>query len=403
MQSFVYKVINKEGVAEEGERMALDSQTLIRDLKEDGLSVIFVSEKKSQKWYNNITLFAGKVKEQDIINFAKNLGKMIGAGLPVIRALEIMEKQNKKGTLKTVLKNIIDEVSKGVSLSDAIEFYPKVFTPLFVSMARAGEEAGNLADSLQIIGMQMEKTYLLKKKIKGAMMYPAIILCAMVLIAVLMLIFIVPTLTATFESLNVDLPLSTRSIIAVSDFMRNNSLFVLVGAVTAFLGFGYGLRTPKGQRIFDFVLLHTPIIKDLTQQINAARTARTLSSLLSSGVEFTTAVQIAENVIQNSYYKTILHEAGEHIMKGGNISEVFEKHSDLYPLFMSEMSAVGEETGKISEMLLEVAKFYEDDVEQRTKDMSTVIEPFLMIVIGAGVGFFALAMMSPMYSLADKI
>jgi len=314
-----------------------------------------------------------------------------------------MEKQAKKGKFQTVLQNINDQVSKGTALSDAMEDHPETFSNLFISMLRAGEESGNLSESLEIVGTQMEKTYLLKKKIKGAMMYPAVILVAMVIIAILMLVFIVPTLTATFTELNVDLPVTTQLIIGVSDFLRNNAIATLFGIVAFFVLGGMFLKSKKGQRTLDFVLLHTPIISDITKKINAARTARTLSSLLSSGVEFTTAVGIAEDVMQNSYYKTILKQAGEVIVKGGNISEVFSQHEKLYPLFVGEMAAVGEETGKLAEMLFEVAKFYEEEVEQKTKDMSTVIEPFLMILIGGGVGFFAISMMSPMYSLADKI
>lgn len=403
MKTYSYKAIKKDGAVAAGEKMAEDKATLVTLLRKEGLSVVTIEENKSRDWMKNIVIWSGGVKEQDIISFAKNLGKMIGAGLPMVRSLEIMEKQAKPGKFKTVLQNINDQVTKGKAVSDALEDHSDVFSKLFVSMLRAGEEGGNLAESLAIVGEQMEKTYLLKKKIKGAMMYPGVIMCAMIIIGVLMLMFVVPTLTTTFEGLGIELPLSTRMVIGTSDFLRNNILASLFGVIALVTVSGMYARSKQGKRVLDFVFLHTPVIRDITKKVNAARTARTLSSLLSSGVEYTTAVGITENVMQNSYYKAIMKDAGDVIVKGGNISEIFAKNEKLYPLFVSEMSAVGEETGKLAEMLHEVAKFYEEEVEQKTKDMSTVIEPFLMIVIGAAVGFFALSMMSPMYSLADKI
>ena len=403
MKTFSYKAVTKEGKVIEGEKNAEEKANIYSELIADGNSVISIDEQVKGKLFSNFSISFGNVKQLDLIVFSKNLGKMISAGLPMVRSLEIMEKQAKVGKFKKVLKDINEGVSKGKTLSECLNSHNDVFSTLFVAMVKAGEESGNLSDSLSIIANQMERTYALKKKIKGAMMYPAIVLIAMILITILMLIFIVPTLTATFESLNVDLPLSTKIIIESSKFIKGNMLATLFGLIVLVVGAGMYFKTKGGKKFLDYTFLHTPMINDITRKINSARTARTLSSLLASGVEYTTAVGITQEVLQNSYYKNIMKEAGEVIVKGGNISEIFASHTGLYPMFVSEMASVGEETGKLSEMLLEVAKFYEEEVEQKTKDMSTVIEPFLMIVIGAAVGFFALSMMSPMYSLADKI
>jgi type IV pilus assembly protein PilC len=281
--------------------------------------------------------------------------------------------------------------------------YPEVFSVLFVSMVRAGEESGNLSFALQNVGLQMDKSYQLTKKIRGALMYPAVIFSLMIVIGVLMMVYMVPTLTATFVGLGIKLPLSTRIIIAISDFLKSYLLFVIVGAVIfAFLSM-VAFRTKRGQRMFDWVILHVPIISEIVKQINSARTARTLSSLLSSGVDVVVAIGVTKDVIQNSYYKEVLEKIQTTIQKGEQISTIFSANSHLYPLFVGEMVAVGEETGKTGEMLLSVALFYEDEVDQKTKDMSSIIEPLLMIFIGAAVGFFALSMLGPTYSLADAI
>jgi type IV pilus assembly protein PilC len=234
-------------------------------------------------------------------------------------------------------------------------------------------------------------------------MYPAVIFTLMIIIGVLMLVYMVPTLTATFIGLNIKLPLSTRIIIYISDFLKNYFLFIIVGTVAGLASLIVFFRSNRGHRVMDSILLHLPVVSEITRQINSARMARTLSSLLSSGVEVVVALGVTKDVVQNSYYKEVLDEMQEKIQKGDQISVVLSSHSDLYPLFVGEMVAVGEETGKIGEMLMGVAVFYEEEVDQKTKDMSSIIEPLIMIVIGVAVGFFAISMLGPTYSLADAL
>jgi len=225
----------------------------------------------------------------------------------------------------------------------------------------------------------------------------------MLLIAVLMFIFVIPTLLKTFTDLHVTLPFATRVILGISDVLQHDGIFVLVGLVALFYALRAWGRTAKGKKIVHSALLKMPLFGGLVQEVNAARTARTLSSLIEAGVDVVEALSITGEVIQNVRFKAVLAEAEEAIKRGDLMSKVFASHPKLYPIFLSEMISVGEETGKTDEMLLGVAKYYEDDVEQKTKDMSTVIEPLIMVVIAAGVGFFAVAMISPMYSLVNAI
>lgn len=225
----------------------------------------------------------------------------------------------------------------------------------------------------------------------------------MITIGVLMLIYLVPTLTSTFKDLNVSLPFSTKMVIWLSDFLKNHIIINLLILITVGLVFYFSIKTKRGKRALDTFVLHVPVISGIVKDLNSARTARTFSSLLSSGVDVLVAVRITQDVIQNSYYKAVLKEAEINIEKGDPVSNIFLKHEKLYPVFVGEMVSIGEETGKLSEMLANVAQFYEEEVDQKTKDMSTIIEPFLMVVIGIGVGFFAISMLGPMYSLADAI
>lgn len=404
MTIFNYKIVNSEGKTVEGKMDAKDRFELYHLLKKDGSTVVSVKETKSSTKFSFSNPFSfGGVKAHDKIVFARNLGQMIDAGLPITRALSIMEKQAKKGTFRDVLRSLNDSLAKGETLSDAMQRFPKVFSSLFVSMVKAGEESGNLSLALKNVSNQMEKTYQLNKKIKGAMMYPTVIMCLMLIIGVLMMVYMVPTLTSTFVGLGIKLPLSTRIIIAISDFLKSYFIFVILGTIIAIILSIVGFKTKKGQRFFDSSLLHLPVINEIVKQVNAARTARTLSSLLSSGVDVVVAISVTKDVVQNSYYKEVLDEIETTIQKGEPISSIFIAHENLYPLFVGEMVSVGEETGKIGDMLLGVAQFYEEEVDQKTKDMSSIIEPVLMIFIGAAVGFFAISMLGPTYSLADAL
>jgi type IV pilus assembly protein PilC len=403
---FKVKVTNKKGEVYERFVDAENKFAVFRQLKKDEEMLLHMDEVHEKGLHGEIKLPAflnKRVKAHEKIIFARNLGAMLEAGLALSRALEVLERQSKNKELKRVVNLVGQDISKGNTLHDTLAKFPKVFSTLFVSMVKVGEESGSLADSLKGIALQMEKTYTLQKKVKGAMLYPGIIMGVMVVIGILMLIFVVPSLTAIFKELKVDLPLSTRVVIGVSDYMKAHYIIVLGGLVAIIFGFIAALRTPKGKRTFDYVVLKLPIVGQLVKETNAARTARTFSSLLAAGVDVVMASSITGEVLQNSYYKDVLHLAEIRIEKGDSVASVFSAHEDLYPPFVSEMIMVGEETGKLSSMLLGVANYYENEVEQKTKDMSTIIEPVLMVFIGGAVGFFAVSMITPTYSVLNNI
>lgn len=404
MTSFTYKSLHSDGSTQEETMEAVDRFAVYRKIKNDGatpLSVVEV-EKKTDLFSMKFTIFS-TIKTQEKITFAKNLSSMIEAGLPVTRALSVMEKQSKNEKLRKVITSIIDSVSKGKTFSDSLGDFPDSFSHLFVSMVKSGEESGNLVGALKMVALQMEKSHSIVKKVRGAMIYPAIIVTIMLIIGILMMVYMVPTLTATFQGLGVELPLSTRIIISISDFLRYNFLIfalVLIGAISGIVFF---FKSSFGKVVFHKMIIKLPIVGNIVKEVNVARTARTLSSLMSSGVDIVVALGVTRDVLQNTFYKRVLGEAEVLVQKGEPMSGVFIQNEALFPSFVGEMMAVGEETGKTSEMLLNVAVFYEEAVDQKTKDMSTVIEPVLMVFIGIAVGIFAISMLAPTYSLADKI
>jgi type IV pilus assembly protein PilC len=404
MSHFTFKAKKPSGEVYTGMHDAADRFEIYRMLRDSGDELISYTEKRGGNFKKVLNFsFSFGVKTHEKIVFAKSLGSMIEAGLSMSHALAVLERQTKSATLKKIIKQIGESISKGQMFSQALADYPRVFSPLFVSMVRAGEQSGTLSQSLKSVTNQMENSYNLNRKVKGAMVYPTIILGVMFIIGILMLTFVVPTLMKTFSELNVKLPLATRIVLGVSNILRYQGILVLI--IVFVLGGIYYLWSKKesGRNIIHFAVLKIPIIGEIIKEINSARTARTLSSLIDSGVDILEGIRITRDVIQNVHYKKVLVAVEDAINKGEPISKVFGSSTKFYPVFLSEMVAVGEETGKVGEMLRNVAVFYENDVTEKTKDMSTVIEPFLMVIIGAAVGFFALAMISPMYSLVDVI
>lgn len=344
-----------------------------------------------------------RIKMIEKITFARSLGNMLEAGLSLTRAIAVMEKQTKKEKLKQVFQTLNTDISSGKTFHEALERFSDVFPPIFISMVKAGEESGNLADSLKTIAQQMEKTYQLQKKIKGAMVYPSVILSVMVLIAIILMITVVPKLTATFKDVKAELPSSTKFVIWVSDAMKNNIILCIL-AIAGFIFFMMTFfKTKIGKKIIDQVSTRIPVIGTIVMESNSAKTSRTLSSLIGSGVDLLQSVRITQEVLQNNRYKKVLQETEEAVEKGKPLALVFTAHEDIYPPFVAEMISVGEETGKLSSMLLGVATFYENEVEQKTKDLSTIVEPVLMVIIGTAVAFFAVAMITPMYSVMNNI
>lgn len=403
MTTFTYKA-TRDGETYEGSVEAKDRFEVYRHVRAEGGTIISVDSDASKKWslsYWNAKL--STVKAHDKIVLANNLSAMIGAGLPITRALSVSERQTKNPKLMHITAAVRGDIQKGGTLNGALARFPRVFSKLFVAMVRAGEESGTLEEALATIATQLERAYTLKKKIKGALIYPAIILVAIFGIGFLMMIKVVPTLSQTFTELGAELPRSTQVIILVSDVLVRYTVWVLLGIVALVVAVYFAVRTPAGQRVWHKLLLSIPVIGEIVKEVNAARTARTFASLLAAGVDIVTALSITQEVVQNPYHRDVLAKAAKSVQKGGSLSEAFMKNEDLYPPLVGEMVAVGEETGALSDMLMRVADFYEDEVAQKTKNMSTIIEPFLMIMIGIAVGFFALSMIAPIYSLSDAI
>lgn len=399
-----FRVMARKGTVEETKTVEAETRFEVYAAAEKAGETIVAIEAMSPSPFAGLDFSIGTgVRTEEVINLTKNLAAMLSAGLSLARALSVSARQTKNRSLKRVIDDLEERIKGGTGFHEALAAHVPLFPRFFIAMAKSGEESGTLAESLAIVARQMERTHTLVKKIRGAMIYPAIIFASILVIGILMLVYVVPTLTATFVELGVQLPLSTRIIIGLSQFFITHAFLAILLAIII-VGFIIASLRLASVRAFGVaILLRLPVVGELMRETYTARAASTMASLLSAGVEMLTVLSITEDVVGNRTFRPVIREASRRVEKGETLSSVFGQHTNLFPVLFSEMLAVGEETGKIADMLAQVGEYYENDIETRTKDISTVIEPILMLVVGVAVGIFAISMIGPIYSLTAQI
>jgi len=405
MPKYFYTAKSLKGEEKSGALETKDIHQLAKKLREQGFILIKAEtgEKAAKERKFAISLPFGGVGLKEKMFFARNLQVMVASGLPLPRAIETLSSQTKSKKFQKALLNIKEDVVKGKSFSEALSIYPDIFSELFLSMVKVGEEAGTLDEVLKILAQQMERENTLKSKITGAMIYPAVIIAAMLGIGILMLVMVVPQLAATFKELEIELPVTTKFVMGLATFLVEKWYLVILILVFFIFFFLQAKRTKRGKATIDALLLKLPIISPIIRKTNAAQTVRTLSSLIASGVPIVRALEIVSGTLGNVYFKKAISEAAERVRKGEKLSEALKPYQDIYSLTVIQMIAVGEETGETSNILEKLADFFEEEVGRATENLASVIEPVIMLIIGAAVGFFAISMVQPMYSMLQGL
>jgi len=402
MPLYSYFAKSLKGEEKSGTIEAKNLQQLAATLKEQGFVLINAEPKKEKKEFNFPVLSRG-VSLTERLMFTRNLQVMIFSGLPLPKAIHTLACQSKNKKFKETLLKVEEEITKGKNFSDSLKQYPNIFSDLFQNMIKVGEETGGLDKVLKILSRQMEREHDLQSKIKGALMYPAVIVFTMIGIGILMLIMVVPKLAQTFQELQIELPITTKIIIGIGTFLSKNwFLFLIVIAALVFL-FLLISKTKRGKKAIDYTVLKIPVISPLVKKTNSAYTIRTLSSLIASGVPILKSLEITAGTLGNVYYSTAILEAAEKVRKGDKLSSALAPYTKIYPSLVLQMLEVGEETGETSSILAKLADFFEEDIGNDTKNLASIIEPVLMLVIGAVIGFFAISMIQPMYSMLGSI
>jgi type IV pilus assembly protein PilC len=404
MSKFTFVAKNSKGEIRQGELEGKDSRSVVADLRADGFFVTSIIEADKighvsgpSKW----NIFSG-VSLKDKMMFARHLGVMLASGLSVPRAIDVISSQTKSKKFKNILAKIEEEVKTGNTLADSLA-RSGVFDDLSVNMIRVGELGGSLEEVLALLADQLEKEHNLISKVRGAMYYPSVIFIVMIGIGIAMMTFVVPQLTAVFTDTQATLPATTEFIINTSNFMAGHKLLVLFSSIFIILFFIIFFKLKIGKKFAAFLSLKIPIIKNIVVKVNNARFARIYGSLLKSGVPVTESLKIISETLTNRYYQETFVKIGIEVQKGKPLHEQLAVYPKLFPVLIVQMVEVGEETGKTIDVLADLARFYEEEIDQLTKNLSSIIEPVLMVVIGSAVGFFAISMIMPMYSIMDSM
>lgn len=347
--------------------------------------------------------FLSSVNLKEKIVFTKNLQIMIRTGLSLSAAMKTLAVQTNNKYFQKILFDIQINIEKGNSFGDSLKKYPKVFNEIFISMIESGELSGNLEEVLDYLQTQMKKNHELISKVKGAMIYPTIVLIAMFGIGTAMMIFVIPKLISIFDEFKADLPAPTKILIATSNFLTHNGLLSFITLVVLIVAINFFHRTEIGKKIFHGFYLKAPILGPITRKINLARFSRTLSSLIKTDIPIIQSFGITSKTLGNVYYKKALAESVKEIEKGVTISQSISKYPKLFTPMVLQMLTVGEESGEVDEVLMEIADFYEEEIDQIMKNLPQIIEPVLILVLGFGVGAMAVAIIMPLYSLTESI
>jgi type IV pilus assembly protein PilC len=401
MPVYVWKGVNSQGIKRKGEVESPDQAAALAHVKRMRIQDITIKE-KPKDLFENISFFKPKVTGKDIVIFTRQLSTMIDAGLPLIQSLEILAKQQENPTFKGVLTAIKKDVETGTTIADAMRKHPTVFDSLFANMIEAGETGGILDTILGRLAVFKEKSMALQKKIKGAMTYPVICLAISFLILAIILIFVIPVFEQMFSSMGHSLPLPTQIVVQMSNFVKSKFLYIFIGLFAIIYIFKKIYHTEKGRYRIDATLLRLPVVGPLIRKVAVAKFTRTLSTMLQSGVPILDALQVVAKTSGNKVIEGAVFRIADSISEGRPIAEPLEE-SGVFPNMVVQMINVGESVGALDSMLGKIADFYDEEVDQAVSNLTSMIEPFMMVFLGGMIGGIVIAMYLPIFSMASVV
>lgn len=397
MPNFKWTGKTAKGEPKSGEMSAANKDEVIAALRRQGILPSVVTETGAKKVKKK------KVTDKDVVVFTRQFATMFIAGIPIVQGLDIMSKQSENKTLGAIIAQIKADVETGTTLADAMRKHPRVFDDLFVNLVAAGEAGGVLDGVLLRLANYIEKTMKLKKKVKGAMIYPSIVVTVAVLVIAIIMVFVIPIFAKIFGEMGSQLPAPTRSVIWLSDFLSGiGGLMILAGIVGSIFGIKQYRRTEIGKKKTDAILLKLPIIGDLVRKVAVARFTRTLGTLLNSGVPILDALDICARSSGNKVVEGVVFEVRKEVSAGKTVAEPMSK-TDVFPPMVTQMINVGESTGALDQMLVKIADFYDDEVDNSVGNLTTMLEPLLMVFLGTTVGYIVIALYLPIFKMGEAV
>lgn len=400
---FFFRAKNKQGEIKEGTVDAANQELALDLIQKNELFPISVKKEASRNsLVERLMKYLNRVNVKELMIFFRQLATLIEARVPIIYSLEAIKDQTENSFFKTAIGEIVNDIQDGLSFSDALKKRPEIFSHLSINIINSGENSGNLKQAVEYVASSLEKNYNLSQKVKSAFVYPAVVMTVFFAIGFIFVSFIIPKLTMVIKDLGVDFPWYTKVIIAFSDFMAVYWWIVLLGIIGAVLGLIFYAGSPNGKRVMDKLKIQAPVFGSIFQNLYIARFTENLAILLTGGIPIIRAVTLSSSVVNNLVYEEIFLKAAYELKVGGNINSVFKK-SEYIPSIVSQMIRVGEESGQLDMVLRYIAKFYGEETETATKNLATLLEPFIMIVIGIAVGFLVFSILMPIYNVASQI
>ena len=402
MPAFAYRAKGVDGSVVEGIIDAEEQRGATERLRSQKLVILEIAEKVNGPLDVVKGFFKrkGKVTAKDLVLFSRQLSTLVGAGVPIVQGLAILEAQAENPAFKSVLGAVRADIEGGLSISDALKKHPDAFPELYTSMIKAGELGGILDTILERLTVYMESSEALKAKVKSAMMYPAIVLSICAIVTVFLMVFVIPTFKNIFSSFGAELPMPTQMLINISDLMKQFWYLIVGFPFAAWKGFGAFYKTPKGQKIIDAYTLKAPIFGIILKKVAVARFTRTLGTLIKSGVPIMQALETVAQTAGNVVIADAVLLTRESIREGGHLSDPLKK-SGIFPNMVTSMISVGEETGALDVMLSKIADFYDQEVDTAVKGLTSLIEPIVIVVMGVVIGTIVVAMFMPMFGLGE--
>ncbi|MBI4457540.1 type II secretion system F family protein [Candidatus Uhrbacteria bacterium] len=399
MPLFDYIAADATGATSRGAVEAATAELALDTLKDRGLNVQSLEERAPVSFFARALPSFGGIPIKAIVIFSRQFSILVGAQVPIVESLRTVANQTQHRRMREIVFDVADEVEAGTPLSTAMAKYPAAFSDFFVNMIKSGETTGRLEEIMIYLADQMERDYDLMTKIKGAMIYPAFIMIGLVGVGFVMMVFVVPKLTAVLQESGAQLPLPTRILIGTSSFFQRYWILILVAAG----GGGAGLRawtaTPGGKKIWDFIKLKVPVFGALFQRIYIVRFTRSFSTLLSGGVEQVRALEISADIVGNATYAAQIRETAKEVSDGNSVTTVFTREGTM-PKMVPQMMSVGESTGRLHEVLAKLTDFYSRELQNLVTNLVSAIEPLIMLIMGLAVGVMVAAIILPMYSLS---
>lgn len=391
------------GEVKSGEIAAGSKEEVINQLRQKNIIPTAITEKQKKALFGGLSMGGGKVKDKDLVIFTRQFSTMIDAGLPLVQALEILSNQVESKTLAHILTQVKADVEGGATFADALKKHPRVFSELYVNMVAAGETGGILDTILNRLGNYIEKAMKLKKKVKGALIYPAVVTSVAVLVIAVIMVFVVPTFSKMFANLGGTLPLPTRIVLSMSHFIGGIGGLIVLGLIVAIIvTIVQFRRTEKGKYVTDKIMLKMPIFGILLLKVAVAKFTRTLGTLISSGVPILDGLEITAKTAGNKVIEYSVMRIRQDVTEGKTLADPLMKEK-IFPPMVNHMISVGEATGALDAMMGKIADFYDDEVDNAVNNLTAMMEPMLMVFLGGAVGFIVVAMYMPIFKMITLI